>query len=275
LKILAIIMTVIIRLPLIAFLIVVFSCHDNPEPASNCKPTGARLSIGPIIGPDSVQYVYNASAKLEKIMYYAGPLHSKTDYLDYNVQDQLIKVRQQLALQTAFYNTWTLDYNAAGQVATVKVYGFSANDPPIETRTYTYDSKGRIETMTNLNVTRFEYDDADNVMKIFYKVLGFGPAELLGRENHSFDSNPRFFANVPELRTLNVYINRYEPSKNNATATTISMPDYSTKFPTPKNITYYIEYDGDNVTSIRALPSDPSFEGNLEMNFFRMSYSCP
>ena len=140
--------------------------------------------------------------------------------------------------------------------------------------TFTYDSKGRLSATADIfNITYYEYNENNNAAKVFYENLNTGNKEL-GRENISFDDNPRFFANVPELIILNTIVNKYEPSKNNVKSSIVYMPNSGTKFGESKTYNYNLMYDKSGMPISNSIPWEYTQDGLPEINFKNFKYSC-
>ena len=173
-----------------------FSCNsDDPDPkAKPCKPVSLYSSHS--ISFDSVQYAYSASGRLDKLLYYEGGKVNETDQLEYNAQEKLFSVTRKSEFQEKPFNTFEFAYNSDGRIDKMYSWPSDTSVPPMAT-TFTYDTKGRLSTMTDdFYETRYEYTDGDNVAKIFYTPTHYG-SESLGRENHSYDTHERFFTQVP------------------------------------------------------------------------------
>jgi hypothetical protein len=256
----------------IVALSILFSCNsDDPDPkAKACKPLSLHSSHSTSF--DSVQYAYSASGRLDKLLYYEAGKVNETDQLEYNAQEKLLRVTRKYEFQENPFNTHEFAYDSDGRIDKMYSWLSSASDPPMET-TFTYDTKGRLSTMTDVFYeTRYEYTDGDNVAKIFYTPTHYG-GESLGRENHSFDTHERFFASVPELATVNIYIFRYEPSKNNVTSTKIYMPNPGTTFGVSQELLFNLKYDGNDMLTSNYVDYW-LLEGLTEVNFKKMRYSC-
>lgn len=254
----------------LAFLL---SCHsDDPEPkVKNCRPESLHSSHA--VTFDSVQYVYLASGRLEKLLYYdIGKVH-ETDRLEYDAQGKLVTFTRKYETWENPFNTFKFFYNAIGRIEKMHTWTSSSTaDPPLET-IFTYDSQGRLVIKKeHFYQTRFEYSDEGNVKKVFYTSNHEGD-ETLGKENHSFDTRPRFFANVPDLATINIYVFGYEPSKNNNTSTTIYLPYPGTTFGVPQNVSLNLEYNDDDMVTNNTV--DPwLIEGLTEITFKKIRYTC-
>jgi hypothetical protein len=264
-------MRVLISLTGIVALSILFSCNsDDPEPSAKaCKVLSLHSSHRTNF--DSVQYAYSASGKLDKLLYYLSGKVFETDQLEYDAQEKLFRVTRKYEFQEQPFNTHEFEYNSAGRID--KMYSWSSTSVPPNETTFTYDTQGRLSTITDdFYETRYEYTDGNNVGKIFYTSVHHG-GEIVGRENKSFDTHQRFYANVPDLATLNIYIFRYEPSKNNVTSTKIYMPNAGTTFGTPQEILFSLKYNGNDMLTSNYVDYW-LLEGAAEANFKKMRYSC-
>jgi hypothetical protein len=249
---------------------ILFSCNSkDPEPSAKaCKPVSIHSTHSTNF--DSVQYAYSTSGKLDKLLYYQGGKAYETNQLEYNAQGKLLRVTRKYEFQEKPFNTFEFAYRE-GRIDKMYLWA-DTSVPPMEI-TFTYDTKGRLSTRTDdFYETRYAYTDDGNVEKIFYTSTHYG-SESLGKENHSFDTHERFFASVPELATLNIYIFRYEPSKNNVTSTKIYMPDAGTTFGTPHEISLALKYDSNDMLTSNYVDYW-LVEGLTEVNFKKVRYSC-
>ena len=251
---------------------VFLSCSSDDEPAPEvCVPLVA------INGLTTYNYEYNESGRLERIEYYETR-PEKEDLLTYDSKGRLIKVIRRWIQLDYTYETYELDYNNQGKPATMRSWGQDTSYPP-EVTTFSYDTKGRLTIREKTVATfvrsyRYEYDNNDNVTKVFLKGIDINNQddEVLGRENLSFDTRPRFYAASPELETLNVYVFTYEPSKNNVLSSSVTWINHGTYFSAPTDITYTVGYNEKELVNSLNLSFTPgSFP---DFVFYSMEYKC-
>jgi hypothetical protein len=256
-----------------SILIIFISCssEDDDLPRA-CVPVSMHLASGDYA--DSIQYIYLPSGKLEKLLYYSSRNVYEINQLEYNDKAQLSKLLRQFPTSPGSNKRFDFIYNNAGKIEKM-LQVFSNGDEPWE-YSFEYDSKGRLSIRKDgFYATRYEYDDADNVVKIYYKSLHRDEPETLGRVNHTFDNHPRFFANVPELIFINTLFFSYEPSKNNAISTTVYQPNSSDIYSVPWNYSLTPTYDGNGMVTRNSSSVDPLTRESLnEISFKKMSYSC-
>jgi len=257
---------------LFSFLASCDSDDDDATPAApTCKPKSLVYSHSSTF--DSIQYIYASSGKLDKLLYFDSKQVLNTDQLEYDGQGKLIKFTRQWAFSDKPYNTYLFHYNSANKVETFDMWGTDTDAPPLVT-SVTYDTKGRLIKMAHVFYeTRYEYNDDDNVSKIFYKQV-YNGEESLGRENLSFDNHIRFFANVPELALINTCVFNYEPSKNNATSSVVYMPTFGVFFGAPQNLSFNLKYDVNGMLINNFLPYEYFLQGLTDTNFKDFKYSC-
>lgn len=256
---------------LFSFFISCNSDDDAKPTASTCKPKSLVVTHSGTF--DSVQFIYTSSGKLDKLLYFDANKVFSTDQLEYDGQAKVIKFTRQYSSYDKPYNTYHFKYNSADRVEKIDMWGFDTHAPAFVT-SVTYDTKGRLSTMTDVfNETRYEYNEDDNVSKIFYKSF-YTEQTTLGRENLSFDDHIRFFANVPELVLLNTCVFKYEPSKNNVTSTVVHMPNSGVFLGAPENLTFNLKYDANGMVINNFLPYDYTFDGLIEINFKDFKYYC-
>jgi hypothetical protein len=196
----------------------------------------------------------------------------------------------------AAIRTGELEYNENGKLVRLSLFDF--NSPPTRYLTceLIYDKKGNpkksywvknppsgaadtaffyhdenkrlVKIQGNGVGRRYEYDGNGNVTKIFRI---FESEELLYAENILYDNKPKYDGNVPELETLNVYMNGYLPGINNLVTATIhdDLPDYPKV--NPQDLAYTVGYDEAGlITSCQ--PPNVILYG--VSHFEQITYSC-
>jgi len=225
---------------------------------------------------DSIALEYNSSGKLETIYYYFFELHRK-DELDYDDTGRLVKIKRKevSGSNETTVETGELIYDSKGLPEELQTWGMNTSLPPRLTR-FLHDSDGRLLEreiiLTRENILyRYEYDGGNNVTRIYY--TNPGSAEVLGRENLSFDTHDKFYAGLRELEILNVYGFGAEPSRNNPLSSIIYWDGPSIKFPEPVPVTYDLLYNerGLIIHSIRVSDSGQQIK---EFTFYGVNYSC-
>lgn len=176
----------------------------------------------------------------------------------------------------ATYRSYDISW-VDGKPASLKQYGGDHDGEPIETIFY-HDAKGRLAKREVLlpsatAVTRYEYDNSDNVTNIYYS--GLDPIdETLGQELVSFDSEPRFFEQDEQLRIYYIYLYGEQPSRNNVLSSKVYMPNaYSGHYGNPITRTYTVNYSNDGRVSTSTLVGQVS-QSNWELQFHGVRYEC-
>jgi YD repeat-containing protein len=254
----------------VSTILCVFSCSSDDEvPTPRCVPQSIHLTEYSY--NDSIQYVYNSSGRLVKLIYYSGNTVSEVNQLEYNDKGALIKLLRQYPSSPGSNKAYDFIYNSVGKIEKMN-HTWDPLSPPWVT-SYEHDSKGRLTSVNDgFYITRYEYNDAENVTKIFYKSV-HTEAEELGRINNSFDSHPRFFAHAPELLTLNVYFFMYEPSRNNVTSSTVFLPNPGTTLGQPHNLASELSYDDNGMLKSNYVPFVMQ-EDVKEISFKKAKYNC-
>lgn len=241
------------------------SSDDDSRPANKCVPQ-TLWAYG-----DSIVYDYTASGKLSRILYYGSKTLIKVEKLEYDNKQRLSKFIRKYEAQTMPFQTFEIIYGTADKPERIDSWGANTSTPAIVTN-IVHDAKGRLSTKSGPcnYLYRYEYDDNDNVKKIFCNDFLTGTEEL-ARENHTFDTHQRFYANSPDLKIVNEYIFNHEPSQNNTLTATVYYPYANTKFITPVNVTFTLSYDGKNMITGKnnLLVSDV---GEFNYNFCK--YKC-
>jgi len=247
------------------------SCSKD-EDTPVCAPTKTLL-----FAADYIDYIYDDTHRLSKIRINWGAQGGERYDLAYD-GDKLV---QSMHFVEAFESSperlleiYTFTYGSDGKPTRRKVVygGLPDYDQHAD---YTYDDKGRLTKRQNMfsvtpnGTTRYEYNDDNNVTKIYYTQPD-DKDEMLGVELFSFDNHKRFFAASQDLMFFELYVLDYEPSANNATALRITATP-GTVYTNPVDIKYTLTYnDQGNVTSIL---SDQAYFSPL-LVFSEMQYTC-
>ncbi len=253
---------------LIYFAIVIFasSCGDEDITAP-CLPL-SLTSFG-----EDIRYQYDDQGKLTSISYYSqgGSFAKRIIVLSYSnsrLSGATDKAIDPDGTETLI-NKYDLEY--AGDKPAKLLIGLNADAR--QTTKFSYDTKGRLVLRTRefgsmITKTRYEYNDQDNVVKIFYTSPS-NTVEVLGAENTSFDDKARFFTGSKELEILNVFVFSYEPSKNNKLQSTISWNNPGEQNTIPRIETYLLEYNDDGlITTLSTTAFTSAF------TFFNLKYTC-
>ncbi len=256
----------------VVLIVNLISCNsdDDARPKPMCMPKSLEVTYSTTF--DSAQYIYTSNGKLDEMLYYDDGRVAIIEKLEYDGQGKLIKFMKQNYLRDP-YSSYEFSYNGQSQIVRTDMWYHDSDDQRAIT-TFTYDSKGRLSTAADIfSITYYEYDEKDNVAKVFYESLITGNKEL-GRENISFDDHRRFFANVPELVILNTIVNKYEPSKNNVKSSIVHMPSSGIKFGQAKTYNYNLMYDKNGMVISNSVPWEHTRFGLPEINFKNFKYNC-
>jgi YD repeat-containing protein len=231
---------------------------DEPEPPEeenkqdpppfldlNCKPAGL-YPTNEEDSDDSLAYEYDAAGNLSRILHFAGRKVRDMDLIEYDDLGRLAWLRKAFAPTGIVFENFQIEYDGNSRPAILNTWGSTVNENPLKT-IFTHDDKGRLIHISRANHTkwRYEYNDDNNVRKVYYAADGFRPTEVLGRENHTFDDRKKFYANVPALVTIYNYLLRFDPSKNNVTSATIYYiaPLAIDSFSPPRALQYLASYN--------------------------------
>lgn len=249
--------TFYVLLPFFFCLFFVLSCNsdEEPEKASEeepppfldlpCKPVGLypRNEDDP---DDSLAYEYNTAGRLSRILHFAGEKIRDYDSIEYDYLDRVSWVRRTFASTGIVFENFQFEYDGnTNRPVTLTNWGMHVSGQPSKT-IFTHDGKGRLIQITRHNGLewRYEYNDNDNVSKVYY-AQNQEAEFFLGRENHSFDDRKKFYANEPSLVTIYNYMLRFDPSKNNVTSASIHYvaPNGIDNFDPPRKLDYKVYYD--------------------------------
>lgn len=228
---------------------------DEPEPPDeegpppfldlNCKPLGL-YPTNEEDPDDSLAYEYDAAGKLSRILHFAGRKVRDIDLIEYDDLGRIAWLRKAFAPTGIVFENFQIEYDGNNKPAVLNNWGSTVHENPAKT-IFDHDDKGRLIHISRFNHTewRYEYDERDNVRKVYYVAEGHRPNEVLGRENHAFDDRKKFYANDPALVTIYNYLLRFDPSKNNVTSATIHYihPQAIDRFNPPRDLKYIAIYD--------------------------------
>lgn len=253
---------------LIYFALIAFagSCGDE-EITVPCLPL-SLTSFG-----EDIRYEYDDNDKLISISYYSqGGSFAKrkvvTSYISGRLSGAIDKAIDPDGTEILI-NKYDLEY--VGDKPAKLLVGLNADAR--QTIKFSYDTKGRLVLRTRefgsmITKTRYEYNDKDNVVKIFYTSPGT-TVEVLGAENTSFDDKARFYTGSKELELLNVFVFDYEPSKNNKLQSIISWNNPGEQNNTPRIEAYALEYNDDGLITTLSTTAFSSV-----FTFLRLKYTC-
>jgi RHS Repeat len=251
------------------------SCGSDPAPIV-CKPRSLQL-FG-----DSLVFSYNENGKIGEVLYFNILRRmTKRDEFSYNLSGRLVVVQKTIYPITGNSYTeaiHTLAYDTDGRPA--KLTSKSPFTGTIDTN-FSHDANGRlIEASSSagptfLGSTRYEYDDAGNVPRIYYKLnLNQKLVEVLARENLTFDDREKFYSTVEELKILNEYIYSYLPNKNNCLEAKVYYYSYKSRFVTPLVVTFAATYNEQGmISSLGDNPPNTNLYSS-EILFERVLYRC-
>ncbi|HZY77972.1 MAG TPA: hypothetical protein VFE50_00520 [Cyclobacteriaceae bacterium] len=258
----------------IALLLLVISCGKDPAPF-DCRPSALQYS------GDSVVFEYNISGRIDKVSYYdILRRRTKQDVFAYNDEGRLViitKTVYPIASTSYVEVVHTLTYENGLPKELVSQSPFSSR---IVTK-FKHNEQGRlVEASTTsgddfIGSTRYEYDEAGNIPKIFYTLdLNHQVTEVLARENFSFDSTVKFYDNIPELKICNEYVYAYLPTANHALSSKIYYYSYKQRFVSPLSVTFQPEYNDQGlITRLEIVESDTQFFSG-DVLFQRLLYHC-
>jgi hypothetical protein len=252
------------------------SCDKSNDPAlTACRPLNARS------GTDSIVYNYSSNNRLTSIQYFNGfglHLMQYQDNLTYDSKGNMIELVHNYydSYDKAIHSLdiYELSYTADNKADTLKRWGRTKTGDPWITK-FSYDSKGRLERRDGFvfktsftDSYRYEYDANNNVSKIFFKLIYTD--EFLGRENIEFDNQRPFYAGNKDLETVNIYIYKYQPNRNNCKKSIIKNQNPYEAFLEPFTVDYKITYNEKGL--INGLSTDNPL---IEEFFYRLlNYKC-
>lgn len=246
--------------------IIASSCKDE-EVTAPCLPL-SLTSFG-----QDIRYEYDEQIKLTSISYYSqgGSFVSRRVDLTYTngkLSGAIDKSIDPSGVEILL-NKYDLEYT--GDKPSKLLIGL--NPDSRETTKFSFDAKGRLLVRTKefgsmITKTRYEYNEKDNVIKIFY-TSAVSTTEVLGLENISFDDKARFYSGSKELEILNVFIFGYEPSKNNKLQSSVSWSNPSIQNTPPSTEVYQLEYNDNALITSQLTTAFTS-----EFTFFRLKYTC-
>ncbi len=237
----------------------------------NCKPVGLYPD-NEEDPDDSLSYEYDAAGRLSRIMHFAARKVRDYDLIEYDDLGRVAWIRKTFAPTGVVFENFQLEYDGNSKPAVLNSWGTHVDGLPFKT-IFTHDDKGRLIHISRLSTEwRYEYDDNDNVRKVYY-AASHRPGEFLGRENHTFDDRKKFYANEPALVTIYNYLLKFDPSKNNVTVATIHnvAPLAINSFDPPRELEYGVSYDEQGWIRHHFLnPSDQV----VEFYCWDVRYSC-
>jgi len=271
---------------LISVLILMFSCHhDEDLKTTSCLPVYLQSNT------DSIVFQYNTESRLTASRFYFSSQYlTGSSEFEYNNKGQLITLKNyeyKIFTDEAYLKaTYNLEYNDKGLPSVLHNTHPSQGNTEIRTE-FIHDDRNRLSSSTINLVSqkssyesagyRYEYDDKDNVINIFYKVRLNNNSEfteVLARENSRFDESPVFYKNSDDLRIANVYMFNYVPNSTNCLFAKVYYPDFKSHFVIPEEFEFISSYDQNGLITQLV---DPSYRAQLYFNeslFTKVSYEC-
>lgn len=267
-------------------LLLMYSCRqDDDLRIETCLPIHLQANT------DSIVFQYSSERRLiGSLFYFSSQYLTGSNEFEYNSKGQLVTLRNydHKIFSTEIYlnSTYTLEYDDNGLPSVL--HNTRQNLVNTEIRTeFNHDNKDRLTSATIYLISpnssyesagyRYEYDDKDNVVKIFYKVRlnnNQSFTEVLARENSRFDDSPVFYKNSVDLKIANIYMHNYVPSNNNYLFSKVYYPDFNSHFVTPQEFEFVSSYD-QNGLIVQLL--EPDHRAQLYFNealFTKVSYDC-
>ncbi|HEY5823018.1 MAG TPA: hypothetical protein VIT44_01550 [Cyclobacteriaceae bacterium] len=270
----------------IPVLILMYSCrHDDDPKIDSCLPVSLQSNT------DSIVFQYNNQKRLTASRFYFSSQYlTGSNEFEYNSKGQLITLKNfehKIFSNEIFLKaTYILEYNDMGLPSVLHTTHQNQINTEIRTE-FIHDDEDRLASASIKLVSkktsyesagyRYEYDDKDNVVKIFYKVrLNNSQAftEVLARENSRFDDSPVFYKNSADLRIANIYMYSYVPSNNNCLLAKVYYPDFNSHFVVPEEFEFISSYDQNGLITQLV---DPYYRAQLYFNealFTKVSYDC-
>jgi hypothetical protein len=256
-------------------MLLAIGCDRDPSP-SRCRPKSLQFS------GDSLAFSYDDKGRITMIAYYdVLSRKNKQDELSYGPDGRLGVVTKKIfpiALGSYTQVIYTLSYENDLPKRLVA----EARSSDKLTTQFTHDDQGRlVEASTTgrlnqfLGSTRYEYDDAGNIPKVYYTLdLNRRIQEVLARENLSFDGNEKFYHNIPELKICNEYLYGYLPTKNNCLSATVYYYSYEQRFVTPQSVTFQAAYNEQGmIKSLESIETNVQYYSGDAL-FERVLYDC-
>ncbi|WP_276372911.1 hypothetical protein [Chryseolinea sp. H1M3-3] len=239
-----------------------FSCNSDGDQVI-CRPVTVKFPAY------TETYVYDESNRIGSILYDVPDAGIRTGELEYNEKGKLVRL---LLFDFNSPPTWYLKceliYDKKGNLQK----SYWVQNPPTgaaDTTFFYHDENQRlVKIQGNGDGKRYEYDGNGNVIKIFRI---FESEEILYTENISYDNKLKYDGNVPELETLNVYMNGYLPGLNNLVTATIhdDFPGYPKV--NPQDVAYTLDYNEDGLIT-SCLPHNIILYD--VSHFEQITYSC-
>jgi hypothetical protein len=258
----------------ISILLGIVGCGNDPSPFT-CRPKALQL------GGDSIAFNYDDHGRVSRLSYYNVLRRMvKQDELSYNSNGRLVIITKNV-------------FPIAGDDYTEIIYTLTyENDLPKELVSqsvfldrfitkFTHDEQGRLTEATTTEdgvfqgATRYEYDDAGNIPKVYYKLMNNQKlTEVLARENFTFDETNKFYMEVPELKIFNEYVYGYLPNKNNCLSAKVYYYSYKSRFVSPLSISFDVTYNEQGlIKSLESIGATTQLYSG-DVLFERVLYNC-
>lgn len=249
--------------------VILISCQgDESIPKKICLPESL------IAQGNNIFFEYDSNGKLTTVNYRMASFTNRKITLSYDSKgrlqsavDKSISINGDETLREYYELIYVEGTNPSELI-------ISNSNPDFKiTKKYTFDSHGRLTGWDRkfgalVSKTRYEYDQ-DNVSRVYYT----SPAsteEVLGRENLTFDIKSTFYSNSKELEAFNLYINDYEPSKNNKLKSLVYYQNPGIKNYTPVTETFSLLYNDDGLPTSQL--SD--YLSSTDFTYVNMKYIC-
>jgi hypothetical protein len=262
-------------LPVYAVLLsIAIGCHDKDPALAVCRPHSLQFDT------DSAVYRYDDNLRISTVLYYASGQLNKQDDFGYSSFGLSTVAKSSIMIDgTQTVDSYhTIDYDMLGFPSTLITESASGHYKT----TFTHDFLNRLTeaktTYGSQNIfvgsTRYEYDDNDNVPKVYY-TINFNQKiqEVLARENLSFDDKEKFYVNVPELKIVNEYVYGYLPNKNNCLGSKVYFFSYQQHFVEPLSVSFSADYNDQGlIKTLRTEETTQLYSG--EELFNKLFYNC-
>lgn len=272
--------------------IVIYSCKSDSDPAtSTCRPSYVFLRA-----IDSIAYSYNSNGRLTAMTQFSASAKtiSSIDEFSY-VNGRLSEgktTQHGNTIQPNLKSQWKMEYGTDGLPSKLIETNKNLFQFQLQYITeFTHDSQGRlVRAMSHYESTTvfpgsfvygygYTYNDAGNVTVVKYYIPdnAAGPGatrEVVARENLTFDNTELFYAGSEDVKTVNFYVYRHIPNKNNNLTAKISYQSFVSYFEEPVTITFTPIYNTDgrilslSTTDIFWLPEFGT------LTFLKAGYEC-
>jgi hypothetical protein len=263
-----------------------FSCHhDDGFKIERCLPSSLKTNT------DSIVFEYDNNKKLTGTSYYLSSRHlTASNEFEYDNNGRLVTLKNYdhriFTNDVTLNSTYTLEYDSKNLPSVLHINQSSSPNMEIKTE-FTHDDQNRL-SIAAINLIfpdfsfqsagfRYEYDDNDNVVKIYYQVRlnnNKDLEEVLARENLTFDDHPVFYKHSSALTIANVYLFNYVPNNNNCLSAKVYYPDYQSHFTSPQEFEFLPAYNKNGLVTQLIDPSQTAQLYFNEVLFNNATYQC-